>query len=150
MTLGAVLEQVTGEPVETFAQRALFDPLGIEAPEWPRTPKGQGMTGGGLGLRSRDLLALGQLYLDGGRDIVPRDWVERSTRPHVRVDDETEYGYLVWLRRIGGHACWAMSGMGGSRVAIFRELATVVVVTSENFGRPNAHALTDRLIEDLL
>ena len=150
VTLGAVLEAVTGEPVETFAQRVLFDPLGIEAPAWQRTPTGSVMTGGGLGLRSRDLLALGQLYLDGGRGIVPREWVSRSTRAHVRVDDANEYGYLWWLRRIGGHACWAMSGMGGSRVAVFPEREAVVVVTSENFGRRDAHALTDRLIADLV
>jgi CubicO group peptidase (beta-lactamase class C family) len=150
VTLGAVLEQVTGEPVETFAQRVLFDPLGIEEPEWQRTPTGHAMTGGGLGLRSRDLLELGRLYLEGGRDIVPREWVERSTRPHVRVDDENDYGYLWWLRRIGGHACWAMSGLGGNRVAVFPELTTVVVVTAENFGRRDAHALTDRLVVDLV
>ena len=150
VTLGAVLEAVTGEPVEAFAQRELFDPLGIVAPEWQRTPTGQAMTGGGLALRTRDLLALGQLYLDGGRGIVPSEWVQRSTRPHVRADEANEYGYLWWLRRIGGHACWAMSGMGGSRVAVFPELQTVVVVTSENFGRRDAHALTDRLVADLV
>jgi len=150
VTLGAVLEAVTGEPVQTFAQRLLFDPLGIEAPEWQRTPTGLAMTGGGLALRTRDLLALGQLYLDGGRSIVPREWVERSTRPHVRADEANEYGYLWWLRRIGGHACWAMSGMGGNRVAVFPELEAVVVVTSENFGRRDAHALTDHLIADLV
>jgi CubicO group peptidase (beta-lactamase class C family) len=108
------------------------------------------MTGGGLGLRSRDLLALGQLYLDGGRDVVPHAWVERSTRPHARVDDENEYGYLWWLRRIGGHRCWAMSGLGGNRVAVFPHLGAVVVVTSENFGRRDAHDLTDRLVAALV
>lgn len=63
---------------------------------------------------------------------------------------ENDHGYLWWLRRIGGHACWAMSGLGGNRVAVFPEPATVVVVTAENFGRRDAHALTDRLVADLV
>jgi CubicO group peptidase (beta-lactamase class C family) len=150
VVLGAVLEQATGERVETFAQRTLFDPLGVADPVWQRTPTGLAMTGGGLALRSRDLLALGRLYLDEGGGLVPPAWVDRSTRPHVRADDDNEYGYLWWLRRIGGHSCWAMSGMGGNRVAVFPKLDTVIVVTAENFGRRDAHALTDSLIATLL
>jgi hypothetical protein len=38
--------------------------------------------------------------------------------------------------------------LGVNRVHVFPELDAVVVVTSENFGRPDAHALTDALLED--
>ena len=148
--LAALLEAATGMPVPAYAEKMLFRPLAIPAARWPRSALGLAQTGGGLELRTRDLLALGALYRDGGRGIVPRAWIEQSTRPHARVDDEHGYGYLWWLRSYDGVASYAMSGAGGSRVAVFPELETVVVVTAENFGRSDQHALTDALVRELI
>jgi hypothetical protein len=36
---------------------------------------------------------------------------------------------------------------GGNRVHLFPELDAVAVVTSANFGRPDAHALSEELVE---
>jgi CubicO group peptidase (beta-lactamase class C family) len=148
--LAAVLEAATGVPVPEYAEQMLFRPLAIPTARWPLSALGLAQTGGGLELRTRDLLALGALYRDGGDGIVPREWIERSTRPHARVDDDHEYGYLWWLRSYDGIASYAMSGAGGSRVAVFPELETVIVVTAENFGRPDQHELTDALIRHLV
>jgi hypothetical protein len=41
-----------------------------------------------------------------------------------------------------------MSGMGGNRVHVFPERELVAVITSTNFGRRDAHALSDRLLTD--
>ena len=41
-----------------------------------------------------------------------------------------------------------MSGMGGNRVHVFPQLDQVAVITSANFGRRDAHALSDRLLEE--
>jgi hypothetical protein len=40
-----------------------------------------------------------------------------------------------------------MSGMGGNRVHVFPNLELVAVITSANFGRREAHALSDRFLE---
>jgi CubicO group peptidase (beta-lactamase class C family) len=146
--LGAALERAVGEPLPEFARRELFAPLGIAEAQWPRTPLGQISTAGGLLLTSRSLLALGELYLRGGGGIVPADWVEESLRPHARIDERTEYGYLWWLRRYGGNLCFFMSGMGGNRVHVFPELDLVAVITSANFGVRNSHGISDRLLEE--
>ena len=148
--LGIALEQAVGEPLSDFARRELFEPLGIESAEWPRTPLGQTATAGGLLLTSRSLLALGELYLRGGAPVVPTRWVERSTQPYARIDDETEYGYLWWLRTFADHPSFYMTGMGGNRVHVFPTLDLVAVITSANFGRPDAHALSDRLLVEQL
>ena len=44
--------------------------------------------------------------------------------------------------------CFLMTGMGGNRVHVFPSLELVAVITSANFGRRDAHALSDRLLED--
>lgn len=154
VTLGAVLERATGVRVEQFAQEHLFAPLGIARAEWPLTPLGSAMTGGGLALSTRDLLKLGQLYANrgvwAGARVVSEGWVRASTEPHARVDDATDYGYLWWLRRFvspgGTDAAFSMSGNGGNKVAVFPALDLVVAITATNFNTPDMHALTDALL----
>jgi CubicO group peptidase (beta-lactamase class C family) len=154
--LGAVLAAATGRTVEDFAAEHLFTPLGIETAVWARTSEGSAMTGGGLLLTTPDLATLGELSLTGGRydgrQVVPEHWLATSTTPQVEVDDETQYGYLWWIKTLSGRAgdqhCHYMAGAGGSRVAVFPDLDTVAVVTSQNFGDPEAHARTEALLTD--
>jgi len=148
VALGIGLERALGEPLSAFAERELFEPLGIEHAEWQHTPLGQTSTAGGLLLTSRALLTLGQLYLDGGRELVPPEWVAESLRPHARIDAEIEYGYLWWLRSYAGEPCFFMTGTGGNRVHVFPGKELVAVITTTNFGRRDAHDLSDRLVRE--
>jgi CubicO group peptidase (beta-lactamase class C family) len=154
--LAGVLAGATGSSVAEFADDALFRPLGIRRAVWQYNPLGVEFTGGGLGLASGDLLKLAQLYLDdggwGGTRVVSESWVRESTRPHVRVDDETEYGYLWWLRRfaVGPRSVrsYLMQGNGGNKVAVFPDLRSTVVITTTNFNAPGMHESTDRLLRE--
>jgi CubicO group peptidase (beta-lactamase class C family) len=157
VTLGALVGRATKTPVPEFARRYLFEPLGITKVSWQFTPLGEAMGGGGLGLRSRDLLKLGQLYANGGRwgdrQIVPAAWVRASLTPHTNIDDAFDYGYFLWLRKAfvsGGqtHAAWLMNGAGGNKVIGIPDLDLTVVITTTNFHLKDAHAISERLLTD--
>jgi CubicO group peptidase (beta-lactamase class C family) len=136
--LAAVLARVTGMRAAEYAQQRLFGPLGIRDERWPGSHGGSGIV-----LRPRDLLAFGQLYLDGGmwngRLIVPASWVRTSTRVHIAVQPgqgvTSGYGYDWWVETHGRHF-FAAHGYLGQILAIFPKLDEVVLVTSsgEGFG----------------
>jgi CubicO group peptidase (beta-lactamase class C family) len=154
VTLGGVLERATHMSVQDFAAKNLFGPLGINRVEWQFSPLGLAMTGGGLGLQSRDLLTLAQLYLNhgewNGRRIISDRWVTISTTPKAEVDDNTEYGYLWWLRKFTSgtrdFTAYYMAGNGGNKAVVFPDLGMVVVITTTNYGMRDAHQLSDRLL----
>lgn len=155
-TLGAVLERATKISVPEFARDNLFVPLGITNVKWQFQPLGTAMTGGGLNLRSRDLMKLGQLYLNGGtwngKRIISAEWVARSISPQANAREDTDYGYLLWLQtfHVAGRdfKCFAMYGSGGNKVYAFPQQGLVIVVTTTNFKVPGAGALTDRLLTE--
>jgi CubicO group peptidase (beta-lactamase class C family) len=146
--LGAALERALGESLSDFAERQLFAPLGIDRWRWPQTPREESSAAGGLELTSRALHDLGRAHLE--RRFVPSAWLEHAMAAQIRIDAETEYGYLWWLRSFGGHRSVYMTGMGGNRVHLFPELDAVAVITSTNFRRRDAHALSDRLLVERL
>jgi CubicO group peptidase (beta-lactamase class C family) len=59
--LADLIARATGMPAAAYARRRLFGPMGITAERWPGSRGSSGLL-----LRPRDLLAFGQLYLDGG------------------------------------------------------------------------------------
>lgn len=156
--LGPILEKATKRPVPAFADEVLFRPLGITSVKWQFQPLGPAMTGGGIGLRSKDLLKLGQLYLNGGKwegkQILPAEWVKRSIAPHANARDDIDYGYLWWLQpfKVGERKVpsFGMSGMGGNKVYVLPEQDAVVVITTTNFQMRGAHPNSDKLLTTLV
>jgi CubicO group peptidase (beta-lactamase class C family) len=149
--LGVVLQNATGMRADLFAERYLFDPLGITNYGWFRNtthPDRWVHTGGGLHLMPRDLAKIGQLFVDGGRwgdqQVLSPGWIEASARPLSNSGREPHeyYGYQWWLRplvREGGpgtrpndvvHA----AGIGGQHLFVVPSLKLVVVFTGNNFA----------------
>ena len=155
-TLSEVIEKATGLRTDHYATEVLFQPLGISNVEWVYSPMDVPQTGGGLRLTSRDLLKIAQLYLnDGewqGKRIVSKEWVHRSTQPHARIDDTTEYGYLWWLKSFKSgerdYPAFFMSGNGGNKVAVIPALDMAVVITSTNYNTRGMHEQTEKILTD--
>ena len=155
-TLSEVLEKATGMRTDRYAQQKLFSPLGITNVQWVYSPMNVPMTGGGLRLTSRDLLKIGQLYLDGGRwqgtRVLNESWVRTSTQPHARIDESTEYGYLWWLKSFKSgeisYPAFFMTGNGGNKVVAIPKLDMVVVITSTNYNTHGMHEQTEKILTD--
>ena len=62
---------------------------------------GEADAGGGLRLRPREMVKIGQLVLAGGRwgdrQIVSKEWIEASTTRKIDATEGMSYGYLWWL-----------------------------------------------------
>jgi len=157
-TLSELLEKQTGVRVDRYAQQKLFTPLGIAQAVWVYSPLNIPQTGGGLRLTSRDLLKIPQLYLNGGdwngSPIVDAAWVKDSTTPHARIDMDTEYGYLWWLKsfKVDGksYPAFYMNGNGGNKVLGIPSLDMAVAVTSTNYNAKGMHEQTEKLLVDFI
>jgi CubicO group peptidase (beta-lactamase class C family) len=156
--LSELLQKVTGQRTDHYAQQKLFGPIGITDAQWVYSPLNIPQTGGGLRLSSRDLLKVAELYRGGGMwqgtRIVDDAWVRTSTQPHAQIDDETEYGYLWWLKTFksggAGYPAYLMNGNGGNKVAVFPALDLTVVITSTNYNTRGMHEQTDKLLTDYI
>jgi hypothetical protein len=129
-----------------FAQRHLFEPLGIDAADvyWESDTKGVPIGGWGLWLVPRDLARIGALYLNEGRweeqQVLPADWVRASVERRIQIPDPLEpwdlhLGYGWWLHDIGTHAAdgqqpYAAHGQGGQFLFVVPDLDLVVVFCS--------------------
>ncbi len=157
-TLSEALGVLTGQSTDRYAQEKLFRPLGITNVEWVYSPMNIPQTGGGLRLSSRDLLKIAQLYLNGGewqgKRILSEAWIKNSTQPHARIDENTEYGYLWWLKtfKAGGkdYPAFFMSGNGGNKVVVIPSLELCVVITSSNYNTHGMHEQTEKILTDYI
>jgi CubicO group peptidase (beta-lactamase class C family) len=154
--LSEVLQKATDARTDRYAQEKLFTPLGIRDAQWAYSPLGVPQTGGGLRLTGRDLLKIAELYRNGGvwqgKRILDGAWVKASTTPHAQIDDQTEYGYLWWLKsfKSGGkeYPAYFMSGNGGNKVAVIPQIDVAVVITSTNYSTRGMHEQTEKLLTD--
>jgi CubicO group peptidase (beta-lactamase class C family) len=146
--LAAVVARVTGMPAAEYARRRLFKPLGVNDLAWPGSHGGSGIV-----MHPRDLLAFGQLYLDGGtwhgKRIVPSSWVRTSTSPHIAVPPvqgvTNAYGYDWWIET-GGRPFFAAHGYLGQVLAVFPSLDEVVVITSSGES-PGTSEVVRRVVD---
>jgi CubicO group peptidase (beta-lactamase class C family) len=150
--LSAILTRVSGVSTRQFAETALGRPLGISFAPWPRDPRGIYFGGNEMLMTPKQMVALGELYLNegraGGRQVVSAEWVKASCTPRTvsRWDPGREYGYGWWIDEVGSHnACYAW-GFGGQFIFVFRDLDLVVVTTSSTDVSDERWNYRDRLL----
>ena len=140
--LGGVLRNGAGVELPEFFQRNVAAPLGIDRYYINLMPTGPAYLGGGIHMRPRDQLKLGQLYLDGGRwhgrQVLPARWVKASVEERSMFAPDHHYGYGIHLVDIvSGGKTWRIyevGGNGGQFVLAIPALDMVVGLTAGNYG----------------
>jgi CubicO group peptidase (beta-lactamase class C family) len=163
LILGGILDSVVGDRVEWFAEDALFAPLGIDQYRIYLDPIGVPYMGGGMYLRPRDMLKIGQMYLDdgrwNGRQVLSKSWVTESFGKYGQLEpldrNGNQYGYLWWHETydIGGRRISSVEarGNGGQYIFVIPELNAVVVITSGNYrGGLEMTRQPQRILEQFL
>jgi CubicO group peptidase (beta-lactamase class C family) len=157
-----VVEHASGMSLHDFAQTYLFGPLGIADVAWRRGPQGEGVGQGNLRLRARDMVAIGRLFLDGGRAgehrIVDADWVAQSLAPIVDIADvdpfADSYGYMWYTKRYDRHGGMIRvhfaSSNGGNKIYLVPDLDLVVAITSSAYGRGYGQRRSEQILLRLL
>ena len=164
LLLAAILERATGLPIDDYARKQLFAPLGIEAFEW-RHPVlwGKPLPYSGLRLTPRSMIGLGRLVLDEGRHadklIVPAGWLAQLQRPHVaHTGRGLGYGWQWWVGRIergaaAGTGWVAGLGHGAQVLRVVPALDATLALTAGQYNSPAgvqaSLAICRRVIEAL-
>ncbi len=134
--LSAIISESSGMDTCAFAEKYLFEPMGITVKHWGVDPQGYYSGGYNLYLTARDLAKIGQMYLQKGewqgRSLVPSEYIEAATSNGVASDHpEYTYGYLWWLLNAKGHVAHKMWGYGGQYVYVVPDLDLVFVTTAD-------------------
>ena len=139
--VGAALTRATKTWLPEYFDRTVARPLQFGRYYYNLQPTQEGYLGGGLRVRPRDLLKIGQVYLDGGtwrgRRIVSAEWVRQSTMQQVADSTQSLDGY-AWHRsvlKVGDRTYqeYEANGNGGQFVIVVPELDLVVTFTAGNY-----------------
>jgi CubicO group peptidase (beta-lactamase class C family) len=154
--LGVILETVTGQHLEAYADTVLFGPLGIERGRWRETPQGDAIGGYGLYLTPRDMARLGLLYLQEGRwdgkRLLSANYIAEATSPQSAGDPTggTPYGYHWWVTGATGHDAFFALGFGGQYIYVVPDLDLIVVTAVGFEGQPVELRSPRPIIEEVI
>lgn len=141
-----IIKIASGRPIDQFAEKELFAPLGITRYEWMPLTKNRPAAASGLRLRSRDLLKIGMLYMNSGlwngQPVLTPEWVDLSLSSAVKRPSAQEknagYGFQFRTGTVplneGTVDIQEAVGNGGQRIFICKSLHLLVVITAGNYN----------------
>lgn len=141
--LSVIVSKASRMSTSDFAQKYLFDPLGIGTRSWEPDSQGYNNGGAGLSLTPHDMVKLGILVLGrgvyAGRRVVSDGWIDSSTRFRITtsmaVPHGPGYGYCWWAGREAQGDCTFAMGWGGQFIVIVPAMDIIVIATNEWKGR---------------
>lgn len=134
--LSRVVEQITSRPLDEVAMTRVLSRIGVPSIDWEHDGAGHPLGFTGARLRTDDLLALTQLWLDRGRvgddQIINATFFDVATTDVMGVEpnptsDWQGYGHSFWIARHGFRA----DGAYGQYGIVLPEQRVVIAMTTE-------------------
>jgi hypothetical protein len=123
--LSPILDKAAGEPIQDYARKRLFEPLGMRDTRLRVDQAGHAWTYAAMETTLRDFARLGLLMLNrgtwGGQQIISEDWIQLSTSPSQELF--SGYGFLWWLDTPNG---FRADGYLDTNLYVFPEYELVV------------------------
>ena len=156
--LAGIIERAAGEKCIDFANRNLFEPLGLPRRilhgdsskedqfdffmnknprkyEWYADPKNTVTAGWGLCMSAKDMAVIGALVLNGGqyngKRIISEKYIKNMTEPHLKLGERfgfMNYGYL-WYKPFDDREVYAAIGDSGNIIYANKEVKVAVGIT---------------------
>ena len=156
--LAGIIERASREKCIDFANRNLFEPLGLPKRilhgdsskedqfdffmnknprkyEWYADPKNTVTAGWGLCMSAKDMAVIGALVLNGGqyngKRIISEKYIKNMTEPHLKLGERfgfMNYGYL-WYKPFDNREVYAAIGDSGNIIYANKEVKVSVGIT---------------------
>ena len=156
--LVGIIERATGEKCVDFANKNLFEPLGLPRRiihgdsskedqfdfymnknprkyEWYSDPQGTVTAGWGICMSALDMAVMGAMVLGGGqykgKRIVSEEYIKDMTTPHLKLGERfgfMNYGYL-WYKPYDDRDVYAAIGDSGNIIYVNKEANISVGIT---------------------
>ncbi len=139
--LGMVMRAASGRSASELIEERLFLPMGLDrAPRIITDSEGVEFVLGGLNMTTRDYARIGQLVVEGGRGILPADWIAESTA--ASAPGGAAYGYQWWLAEDARPGEVYGRGIYGQYIWIDRAAQVVIAVNAADrrFREPGVNA----------
>lgn len=146
--LAQVIKNASGISADSFAEKYLFQPLGIRPYYWHKSRHTDYVSAAaGLHLRPRDMAKLGLLYLNKGKwknkQVISKSFMEKTMRVQIKGQElgpfMVHYGYMglvayPLVEMPGLEESYVASGNGGQIIWVMPKLDMAVIITGSNFN----------------
>ncbi|WP_052406364.1 serine hydrolase domain-containing protein [Clostridium culturomicium] len=140
---GVMVQKKSGMDLVEYLMPRLFEPLGINKPNWEKCPRGYNFGAGGLNISTSELSRFGQFYLQKGqwhgKQLLSKEWIKEATSKQIDTDNRGDwgcgYGYQFWR---GEHNSYRADGKFGQYCIVLNDKNAVITI--------NAHATRVRRV----
>lgn len=145
--ISGIIERASKMSFEDFANKYLYQPLGISCAYWQKLPDGFSQADCESYFTPRDLARIGYLYSNNGiidgKRIIDSTFLAEATTDQINSKKELwqfddcikndGYGYWWWTINSNGYKEFAARGAGGQLIHVIPELDLVIVMLKKHY-----------------